>query len=415
MFAIPIFFGPILIDLIVGQIRGRSNYRASDLTTNLSLSMFSTLVGVAATAFTLGAYIYLHKEHALFELKTDSALTWVIAFVVYDFIYYCTHRAHHRVALLWAAHVVHHSGEDMNFGLALRQSVLSELTMGVFFLPMAVLGIAPEVYLGITALQLIYQYSIHNTYVGHLGVLERIFVTPSQHRVHHGCNRLYLDKNYGNVLVVWDRLLGTYQPELAAHPPVYGLREGVKSWNPLTINFQFLQKLLGKAKHSRGIRDKVRTLVKPPDWLPGYVLADPFRHGDEDMPSARFRKYDPKISPAAFGYVLFQFFMTFAAFVGLLWMAQDLQPVQIAALAGIIFVTALVIAGIQNGSAWFWHAELARLVAIAAAVLWGVMQKQLVGVTPAVFLEVYCAISLLYLFRFRLHFHPAGYQHDALE
>lgn len=407
MFAVPVFFGPILIDLLVGKLQKRSRYRANDLTTNLSLSMLSTLVGLAATVATVGIYVYLHKEFALFGLATDHMATWLLAFIVYDLLYYCAHRAHHRVALLWAAHVVHHSGEDMNFGLALRQSVFSELTVWIFLLPLAVLGIAPEVYLAVAAFQLVYQYSLHNTYIGNLGWLEKIFITPSQHRVHHGRNHQYIDKNYGNVLVIWDRLFGTYQRELPEYPVAYGLRDGVKSWNPLTVNFQYLGKLATKVRRSHGIGDKFRALVREPEWLPAYLPSEQFKSGDEDVPSRVFRKYNPVISRITARYSLFQFLAIFAAFVALLWTVDELQPLHISILAGFIAITAVVTGGIFEGRNWAWPVDFARIVLLALLLMvttWG----EFPGALPPIMIATYCGISMAYLFGFRRFFHESA-------
>lgn len=403
MFAIPVFLAPILVDLAVGWIRKKSSYRANDLITNLSLSMLSTLVSVIAAIVTLGIYVYLYNEYALFEFRSGRTLNWLFAVVAYDFLYYWTHRAHHRIAMLWAVHVVHHSGEDMNFGLSLRQSVFSEFTMWIFFLPMALLGIAPEIYLGVTALQLIYQYSIHNTYVGHLGWLEKILVTPSQHRVHHGWNRLYIDKNFGNVLVLWDRLFGTYQPEMSTDPVVYGLRDAVKSWNPLTINFHYLQKLASKVRFSRGV-DRVLALIKEPDWQPAYLPTGSLRQGDKDVSPVAWSKYDAKIAPTISGYCLFQFLMTFILLVALLGTIENIKSGEIVISAGFLFWTAFAMGALLDGRAWFWYAEIFRWVALSCLFFGGVLLGQQPAIELAVFLGLYCGISLLYLSCFRLKF-----------
>lgn len=406
MFALPVFLGPIFIDLAVGLFRKKSNYRANDLMTNLSLSMLSTLVGIAAAAVTLGGYAFIYNEYALFVFENDRLFTWLVALMTYDFLYYWTHRAHHSIALLWVAHVVHHSGEDMNFGLSLRQSFFSELTMWVFFLPMALLGISPEIYLIVTAVQLVYQYLIHNTYVGCLSSFEKILVTPSQHRVHHGWNRIYIDKNYGNIFVFWDRLFGTYQPEIDAEPPLYGLYSGVKSWNPLTINFKYLQELVSLVGHSRGV-DKVRVLIMGPGWQPTSLPVDLQRGSGNNISTAADRKYDPKISLTSNGYGLFQLLMSFVLFASLLWAMENLNSVEIATSVGFIFGTAFMIGGLLDRRTWFWHFEIFRLAALACLLLVGVLLEQQSILKVAVVLGLYCGVSLLYLFCFRLDFNRA--------
>lgn len=404
LFAIPAFVAPIVLDLLVSRWQRRERYRANDLTTNLSLSMLSTSVGLAVTVATLGIYQAVHTRFAALAWPVDSVATWLLAFVAYDFLYYCAHRCHHRIALLWAAHVVHHSGEDMNFGLALRQSLFGEVTIWIFFLPMALLGIPPEVYLAIAGLQLLYQYSIHNTYVPALGWLEKVFVTPSQHRVHHGRNGPYIDKNYGNVLVVWDRMFGTYQPERREEPVAYGLRTGVNSWNPLVINLGYFAELFGKFRRCRGTVDKARALFYPPDWRPAY-FADRDRAHKHDGASAP-RKYDPAIPSAAARYGIFQLLVMLTTFVTLLWNITELSWPLLIALSAFLLATAVAMAGIFEGRRWVWYGEFVRLGgALGLATVIVAADKMPMLVAAA--LVVYGGLSSVYLYAFRRHFRPA--------
>ena len=365
LFGLPVLLAPILIDLGVGALRRKPVYRLSDLLTNLTLSLLTVLASVGIAGATLWLYAFAHQRFGLLPLETGSAWTWVLAFLAYDVLYYWTHRAHHRVAWLWAIHVVHHSGEDMNFSLAVRQSALGETTTWPFFLPMAFLGIPPEAYLGVSAIQLVFQYAIHNTYVPPLGWVERVLVTPSQHRVHHSRNRRYIDKNYGNVLVLWDWLFGSYQPELPEQPPVYGIRQSPRTWNPLTLHTHVFVELFQKAAACERFRDKVRCLLKPPDWEPPSLRRERFTGYVDDGPSATFRKHDARLAPAPAAYCVAQFLALAASILLLLWKLEALSAWTVAAACGLIVLHAWTLGTLLDARPGAWRPELGRLASVA--------------------------------------------------
>lgn len=373
LYVLPVFFVPIAIDMAVGAVRGRARYRMNDLLANLTLSLLTVMGSAAVTGATLWIYNSTFQAYALLTLPPGAVWTWALAFLTYDFLYYWAHRAHHRVAWLWAIHVVHHSGEDMNYGLAIRQSAFGETTTWIFFLPMALLGIPPQVYLGIALVQLVFQYFIHNTYVPALGWLEKVLVTPSQHRVHHSRNELYIDKNYGNILVLWDVLFGSYQPEVAEHPPTYGLRTSVRTWNPITLHFHELVELLRKAAACGSPLDAVRCLLKPPAWEPPSLDQERYPGLVDDGPSAQFRKYDPRLARSSSAYCLGQFLALAAGIMLLLWNLEVLSAMVIAVCSGLLLLSAWTLGGLLDGRPEYWRLELARLVTVAlfgTAVVW---------------------------------------------
>lgn len=402
LFIVPVFFLPIVIDMIIRAVRKSTQYRANDLTTNLSLGMISTLAGLIVTLATFWIYIYIYEEYAIYAFSLENIAVWICAFLFYDFLYYCAHRAHHRIAMFWAVHIVHHSGEDMNFGLAIRQSAFSEATLWIFFLPMAVLGIPPEIYLAVAMFQLIYQYSIHNTYVGELGWLEKILITPSQHRVHHARNLQYIDKNYGNVLVIWDKMFKTYQREMPDDPVEYGLRSSVKSWSPVSVNFQFINQLSTKMKLCKGLGDKIRALVMEPSWLPAYSIGIDQSASDEATPEAEFKKYNPSISKPALRYSLFQFLTMFLAFISFLWVGNEFQPSHFSMFLGLMVITSITIGGFLDGTTWAWRAEFSRLILL---ILIGAILFALFSTTVlSILIALYSISCMLYLSLCRQHF-----------
>ncbi len=412
LYGLPVFLAPILIELVVGVARRKPAYRLNDLLTNLTMSLLTVLGSVVIAGATFVFYAYVHQHHALFPLATDSAWTWVVAFFAYDFFYYWAHRLHHTMACLWGIHVAHHSGEDMNFGLAVRQSALGELTTWPFFVPMALLGIAPEVFLGITGIQLIFQYAIHNTYVPPLGWLEYLLVTPSQHRVHHSRNTPYIDKNYGNVLVVWDLLFRTYQPELKDQPPVYGLRSSIRSWNPFVAHFHYFVELLQKAAACERLADRVRCFIKGPDWTPPSLRKDRFTGPVDDGPSARFNKYDPKLPLPVTAYCVAQFFSLAASILLLAWYLDTLGLlVRCAALALVLF-SAWSLGTLMDARAFAWRQECARLACIA---LLGPALALMEGapLVSALPILLHPVLSGTWLLRFRASFQKGAYTPTA--
>jgi len=235
---------------------------------------------------------------------------WIVALVLYDFLYYWHHRMGHEVAVLWAAHVVHHQSEDFNLSTALRQTSSGFLLGWIFYLPMAFAGFPPLVFVVVGLIDLLYQYWIHTELIGRLGWFDRVFASPSNHRVHHAVNDVYLDKNYGGILILWDRMFGSFIDENAAEPVVYGTRSPLRSYNPLWANVEVYAALARDAWHAQRWSDKVRIWLKPPGWRSADLIA---RFPKADFDISALRKYDPPISRGVAIYVLIQFAVLTAA------------------------------------------------------------------------------------------------------
>ena len=211
--ATPVFLLLIALEFAVGLARGHNTYRLNDALSSIGLGVMSQVVGVFTRLFTVGIYTLAYEHVSLFKLSASSLWVWLFALVGYDFCYYWLHRAGHRVAVLWAAHAVHHQSEDYNLSTALRQTSSGWIFGWVFYLPMAVAGVPPVVFGTVALIDLLYQYWVHTQQVGRLGWFDRWFCAPSNHRVHHAVNDRYLDKNYGGIFIVWDRLFGSFAPE----------------------------------------------------------------------------------------------------------------------------------------------------------------------------------------------------------
>ena len=279
VYAVPFFVLAILLELAYGLAKGRNTYRLNDSVSSLSLGVLSQ----AQRFVTLGAggYVYyLLTEH--FSLPLMDAghwFTWVLAMVLYDFCYYWLHRMGHERTILWAAHVAHHQSEDYNLTTALRQTSTGFLLGWLFFIPMYLLGIPAEVVVTVGALNLIYQFWVHTQHVPKLGWYEWFFVTPSNHRVHHAQNDRYMDRNYGGLFIIWDRLFGTFQEELDEEPVVYGIRGPLKSWSPVKALTHIYVDMAKDSWYTRNWRDKCKVWVSRTGWRPADV-ADQHRKRD---------------------------------------------------------------------------------------------------------------------------------------
>ena len=291
--AVPFFLLAIALEIIWGYQRGHNTYRLNDAFSSLMLGILSQarrfiVLGVGGWAY-----------HTVTELtmaplwSTDHWLTWVVAFVLYDVCYYWLHRLGHERQILWAAHVAHHQSEDYNLSTALRQTSSGFLLGWVFYIPMYWVGIPAEVIVTVGALNLIYQFWVHTQHVPALGWFEWLFVSPSNHRVHHAQNDAYLDRNYGGVFIIWDRLFGTYQRELPHEPCIYGLRGPIASFNPLLGLTHVYRNMVNDIRLTRRWPDRLRVLVARTGWQPDEAR----RLAPRDKQDiAEFSLYNPVVS-----------------------------------------------------------------------------------------------------------------------
>ena len=319
--ATPVFLLLIAIEFLIGLKRGRNTYRLNDALGSIALGVMSQVVGVFTVLFTLGLYTFAFEHGSLWQLSVREPWVWIVGLVFYDFCYYWVHRFGHTVALMWAAHVVHHQSEDYNLSTALRQTSSGWLVSWIFYLPMAVLGFPPLVFGVVALVDLLYQYWVHTQQIGKLGWFDRWFCAPSNHRVHHAVNDKYLDKNYGGIFLVWDRLFGSYIAEDDAVPCVYGTRGPLRSWNPLWANLHTYAEMAKDSWRARSWADKWRVWFKHPGWRPLDVAQ---RWPKPAFDLARVEYFDPPMSRAAAWVALVLFVAVLGATTGFLWFAHQL-------------------------------------------------------------------------------------------
>ncbi len=337
VFAAPVFFLLIAIEWAWGLYKGRNTYALSDAISSIGLGMLSQLAGVFTRLLRVGIYTAVYSSVAVWQNDAFwlSGYGWLLALLLYDFCYYWLHRMGHESAVLWAAHVVHHQSQSYNLSTALRQTSSGMLLGWVFYLPMALAGVPPFVF-GIVALvDLLYQYWVHTEHVPRLGWFDRWFCSPSNHRVHHAVNDVYVDKNYGGILVVWDRLFGSFTEE--REPCVYGTRKALNSWDPLWANAQVYAQLAHDSWYARSWADKLRVWLKPPGWRPADVAA---RFAQPTFRLADVRRFNPPTSRAVQAFACLQFVLLMVGVLAFLWVA-DAQPLARMAVCWAVLCTGL--------------------------------------------------------------------------
>lgn len=293
LYAIPVLFSFVIIEALYSWWKGTKVFRSMDTISSISSGVANTLKSVLGLTIFIIGYEQLERYLAVYELQATWQV-YLVAFLSLDFATYWSHRLSHEVNFFWNKHVVHHTSEEYNLAVALRQPISEFVSLFfVFMFPAALLGVPPEVVAVLTPIHFLLQFWIHTPHIGKLGILEYIIVTPSQHRVHHALNEIYIDKNLSGVFCIWDRIFGTFQEELEEEPPVYGSTRPLDTWNPIKQNFAHLWMLIRDAWYTKSRRDKLRIWFMPTGWRPEDVkVRFPVRSVDKHS----LVKYDTKAS-----------------------------------------------------------------------------------------------------------------------
>ncbi|MGB0457042.1 MAG: sterol desaturase family protein [Chitinophagales bacterium] len=294
-YGIPFFSILICIEFIYGYTVKKQTMRWMDTIASLSSGITNITKSILGIVVMLIGYDFLLNHLGPSQPLQATWWMYLVVFVAKDFAGYWVHRWEHEINVLWNRHLVHHSSEEFNLACALRQSVSEIFSfIAIFYLPLAFVGIPTEVFALIAPIHLFAQFWYHTQHIGTMGILEKIIVTPSHHRVHHAINPIYLDKNYSQIFIVWDKLFGTYQDELAEETPVYGIKRPSHTWNPFLINFQHNALLLFDTIYTKRLLDKIRLWFMPTGWRPADV-AERYPVAIIDNPEDQ-KKYDPKSS-----------------------------------------------------------------------------------------------------------------------
>tara|TARA_Y100000814_G_scaffold277745_1_gene239002 strand:- start:218 stop:1465 length:1248 start_codon:yes stop_codon:yes gene_type:complete len=309
LFAIPSFAILILIEQIISKFKKVEVNNHEDMISSLSSGMTNIISDVFKLSFVLVSYSWLVDNLAIESLSIENQwLSILIAFIVLDFTGYWMHRLSHRVNIFWNRHIIHHSSEEFNLSCALRQSVSHAFKFSaILMIPAAVMGINKEVFIVLAPIHLFMQFWYHTRLIDKMGFLEYVIVTPSHHRVHHAINPEYIDKNYGQILIIWDKIFNTFQIELENIKPVYGVLRPVSTWNPLVINFKHIFQLFKDAWNTKFIIDKVKIWFMPTGWRPSDLdKKSPLKYISDPL---RLVKYKTNNSNVKLFWIWVQYFL----------------------------------------------------------------------------------------------------------
>lgn len=364
VYSIPVFFLLIGLELIITRRRGLAYYRLNDALTNLSCGIGQQISGIFIKVMTVGGYFYIYKHSPMKGHIPVNLLTAILLFTGVDFFYYWFHRLAHEIAFLWGSHVVHHQSEEYNLTVALRQAWVQGAFSWVFYLPLAFLGFDPYLFLTIASIQTLYQFWIHTKLIGKMPVwFEFLFNTPSHHRVHHGINPKYIDRNHGGTLIIFDRMFGTFQQE--DEEVVYGITSQPNSWNPLWLNFQYWVVLFRDAARAPSLGDGIRMLVLAPGWKPESMGGMP---AFAEVSAATFRKYDAAASARLNNYILFQFVALLLGTSAFLFGAGNMDWPMRCAVAMLVIWSVVNTGALFEKRNWVIYSEWLRIFAATAAV-----------------------------------------------
>lgn len=361
--SIPVFFILIGIELAYNIYKKLGYYRLNDSLANLSQGIGSQLVGIFLKTVTFFSYLYIYNNWRFYEFP-NSVWTWLILFFGVDFFYYWFHRMSHEVNALWASHIVHHQSEEYNLTVALRQSWFQGGFSWVFYLPLAFAGFEPIMFLTVSSFNTIYQFWIHTRAIKSMGPLEWFLNTPSHHRVHHGSNPKYIDKNHAGTLIIWDRIFGTFQKE--EDEVVYGITKPLASWNPVWANFHYWADLSETARKSKSLNDKIKVFIKPPGWFPESLGG--MQHPQE-IDRALYKKYSPEYSTALNPYILFQFLLFLALSNFLILQYRNLSNLQLVTCVVLVIATLTLCGALLDQKKWVKKFEYGRIITWSLAPL----------------------------------------------
>lgn len=415
--AVPFFFILIFVEMTVSALVRRRVYRYSDSINDLSMGIIDTVGGAFLRSIIGIGYIYLYENHRLFDIPSDSILAMVGCLLMYDLMYYWAHRASHEINVMWGSHIPHHQSEEYNLSVALRQGVFQGCFFWIFYLPLAVVGFSPALFITMASIDTLYQFWIHTRLIGKLGPLEWVLNTPSHHRVHHAKNPKYIDKNHGGVLIIWDRLFGTFVEE--EEEPVYGTATPLRSWNPVWGQIHYWIDLFRLARKAPRWQDRLKIWFMKPAWRPtGLEKQGPAAY----LTRAFYEKYHPRIPAGLSVYTLFQFVPAVVISTAFMGAEASMRWPTRVGVAGLVIMTLVCIGGIFEAKRWALGLELLRQpVMIVAAFVWAELTFGLGttnGVIAAAFGTVYSSAMVVWLLQFRdvftRSFGPVEYAADTV-
>jgi len=358
-FVLPVFILLIAIEMIVAKLTNKNVVNSMDAVSSLSSGITNILSKTLGLTVYIVTYDFLLAHFAVFEIKS-TALQYIIGFISIDFYAYWSHRWAHKYNVLWNRHVIHHSSEEYNLPVALRQTISDFVQVYTFLLiPSAIFSIPTDVLTVLGVVMLFGGFWYHTQLIGKIGFLEHLIVTPAHHRIHHAVNAVYIDKNFGGILIIWDKLFGTFQEELPHVKPIYGLTRPVNTWNPIKINFLHLLLLMHDAWRTANVWDKFRIWFMPTGWRPADVAAKYPATYANNMQTQQ--KYMPSTSIYLKIWAWTQLIVTFLLTMFLIVQIAVIAKTAVFVYASFIFLTVYSYTSLMDKSKYAYFIELLRL------------------------------------------------------
>ncbi|WP_057936527.1 sterol desaturase family protein [Algoriphagus resistens] len=389
--AIPMYFILMAIEMIVLRFQKHPGYRLNDAITNINCGVISQVTGVFIKVLSIGIYTLIYQYLAFFHIP-NNVWTFLLLFFLYDFCYYWAHRMSHEINLFWGGHVVHHSSEEYNLSVALRQSSTQTIWTFFFYFPLALLGFDPVMLILASGINLLYQFWIHTEVIGRMGFLEKFMNTPSHHRVHHGRNPNYIDKNHGGIFIIFDKWFGTFRAE--EEKPTYGITTPVKSWNPVWVNLAHYANMKEELKMIPSWADRIKYLFYKPGWLPDYLGG--YRAPKEV--EAGYQKFDTVV-PNSLNWYVFAHYISVLPLTGFfLFEVDSFNWLPKVLVSSIIVWTTVSFSGIFEKRSWYFPQEIARILAFAGVVFFLIQSLLPLPVLVGI-LGFYCVGSFYWLWK----------------
>ena len=358
LIAMPAFLLLVLFEKWYGWRKGKDTVRNMDMISSLSSGVTNVTKDVIGLYLVIISYPFLLRNLAFTNIE-NTIIVYVIAFFALDFAGYWVHRLQHVTNFFWNGHIVHHSSEEFNLACALRQSISAIVKIyAIFLLPAALLGVPFQVIAVVAPLHLFAQFWYHTQHIGRMGFLEKIIVTPSHHRVHHAINKEYIDRNYGQIFIFWDKWFGSFQEELPNVSPVYGITRPVRTWNPIKINFQHVWLLMKDTWRTNDWREKFILWFRHTGYRPADVATKYPVYKIEDV--YHFEKYNTQTSPAlnVWSWIQMLMVLLFISFMfGNIALINSLDKSYIFWYGGFIFLSVYALTDLmdRNASAIVWE------------------------------------------------------------
>lgn len=391
--AIPMFFTLMAIEIVYERITSKKTYRLNDAITNINTGVLQTLTGTFVAVITVGIYTVVHHYFAIFDLKSGW-IAFMIAFILKDFFYYWEHRLAHEISLFWGGHVVHHQSEDYNLSVALRQTSTGFIWGFPFYLPMAILGVDPILFVLVSGLNLLYQFWIHTEHINKLPYwFELVMNTPSHHRVHHGRDPKYIDKNYAGVFIIWDKIFGTFIQE--EEKPHYGITKPLESWNPVYANFAHYIDLYHATKKAKSWSDRLKILFYKPGWMPDYLGG---YQAPKEVPNEYQKFSGKKIASKINLYILLQFIAALAINSYYFFNSAGFNLVFKVVFALWIVITALMFGFLfEKESRYLYILELVRVALVPIGFYFLLDINEILGLIVLISSIVYFVLSVFFI------------------